>query len=157
MKKITFLVFSIVLSTLLVAAQENSLKITSESSDKKVVMKEKKRVRIKTKEGRKISGRFEIIAKDSIKINKATISLDEIVEIKRNPLLTSILISGILIYAGSLTAGVAVVAGVFAETSAYYLLIPAGGLIYTGLRSPNFYKKYKLNGEWSIEIIEIRE
>ena len=137
-------------------AQEKAIKITNQVSKKEIVIKENKRIKIKTIDGRKISGRFSI-ENNSIFINEEQIQLSEIEEIKRNPLLTSILTSGLLIYGGAVLAGMGVLIGVFADSAAFLLTIPAAVMIYTGIKSPNFNKKYKTGGDWGLEFVTLSD
>ena len=152
MNKFAILLFCALISQTLFAQQ--AIKITNEITQKEVVIKENRRIKIKTVGGEKIKGRFKIEG-NSILIDNEQIALSDIAEIKRNPLLVAILTSSFFIYVGAITAGIGVLAGAFADTSAFYLLIPAAGLIYTGIKSPNFNRKFKSDRDWKFEIITI--
>lgn len=84
-------------------------------------------------------------------------ALTDISSIKRNPVLTSALTSGFLIHGGGLVAGFASIIGVFVDANAFYALIPAAGMIYSGIKSPNFHKNYTNEKMWEFQIIEIFE
>ncbi|MDX1315634.1 MAG: hypothetical protein R3356_09035, partial [Eudoraea sp.] len=75
--------------------------------------------------------------------------------IKRNPLLLSIFSSGFFIYAGAITIGISAIAGVFADSSAFWFAVPGAAMIYTGIKSPNFNKNYKKSSDWSFELISL--
>jgi hypothetical protein len=75
--------------------------------------------------------------------------------LKRNPLFTSILTSGFLIYGGALTAGFGVIIGIFVDSTAYLLTIPAAAMIYTGIKSPNINRNYNTDKGWKFEIISM--
>ena len=155
MKKITILIFSLLITNS-IFGQEKAIKITDQTSKKEIVIKENKRIKIKTIDGKKISGHFKI-ENNSILINNEQFDLSDIGEIKRNPLLVSILTSGILIYGGAITAGMGVIIGVFVESTAFLLTIPAAGMIYAGIKSPNFSRKFKTDSGWTYETITILE
>ena len=115
MKKFCILLISF-LSVNLSMAQENILKISSPTSEKEVIIKQNKRIKIQTVDGEKISGRFRIEGTNTITIKDQTIALSDIESIKRNPLFLSLFSSGFLIYAGALTAGMGVIIGLFVES-----------------------------------------
>lgn len=138
----------------LIFAQEGVLKIVNQTSEKEILIKEHKRIRIKTIEGQKISGRFRIIGKETILIRKKKIKLADIEKIKRNPLLVSIVTNGLFIYVG---AGIAIVGvaigGITNQSSLFLLTIPGVGMIYNGIKSPNLLKGYKKDSNWKYELI----
>jgi hypothetical protein len=136
-----------------VIAQNNAIKITNLNTNKEKVFKENRKIKLKTSDGQKIKGRFIVENNNTIIIDDVRINLTDIEELKRNPLLTSILISGFLIYGGAITVGFAVLIGVFADSSAFWLPIPAAGMIYTGIKSPNLNKNHKIDKGWKFEII----
>ncbi len=152
MKKMTILFFSLFFINLLFS-QEGAIKITNQTSEKERIIKENKRIKIKTIDGQKISGRFKIEKDNIILIKKQRIELTNIKEIKRNSLLVSILTSGFFIYTGAITLGFSVLIGVLVDSTAFLLAIPAAGMIYTGIKSPNFQKKYKNESNWTFELI----
>lgn len=157
MKKLTLLLFSICLANLMFS-QQASIKITNNTSDKEIVIKENKRIKIKTTDGKKISGRFQVEDENTILIKNERISFADIAEIKRNPLLVSILTSTTLIYLGAVTVGIGAIIGVFGESSGFLLAIPGAAMIYTGIKAPNFNRKFKNDGnKWSFEIITASE
>ena len=126
----------------------------NQTSKKEVVIKENRRIKIKTKDGQKISGRFKI-ENNSILINNQLIPLSDIEGIKRNPLLTTALTSGFFIFTGALTVGFGTIIGAFVNTRGFLLAIPGAAMIFTGIKSPNFNKMYKKQKNWSLEIINI--
>jgi hypothetical protein len=157
MKKLTLLLFSICFANL-IFSQEASIKITNKTSNKEIVIKENKRIKIKTTDGKKISGRFQIEGKNTIIIKNERINFADIAEIKRNPLLVSILTSTTLIYLGAVTVGIGAIIGVFGESSGFLLAIPGAAMIYTGIKAPNFNRKFKNDGsKWSFEIVTATE
>jgi len=155
MKKLTILIFSLLIANS-IFSQEQAIKITNKVSQKEIIIKENKRIKIKTLDGQKLSGRFKI-ENNSILIKDQLIELSQIGEIKRNPLLISIVTSSFFIYVGAITLGFAVLIGALADSSAFLLAIPAAGLIYTGIKSPNFGRKFKSDSNWTFEIISITE
>jgi hypothetical protein len=157
MKNLTILFISLFFANL-TFSQERVLKIMNQVSKKEIIIKENKRIRIRTVDGQKISGRFKIIGKETILIKNKKIELANIEKIKRNPLLVSIVTNGLFIYigAGITIVGVAV-AGITSQSSLFLLAIPGAGMIYTGIKSPNFLRGYKKNSNWNYELITTSE
>lgn len=156
MKKMTILIFSLLFINF-TFSQESVIKITNQTSKKEKIIKENKRIKIKTTDGRKISGRFTVIDNNAILIKNEQILLTNIEEIKRNSLAISIFTTGFLVYGGAVTAGLGVIIGAFADSTAFLLTIPAAGMIYTGIKSPNFQKNHKKDKSWTFEIIKNSE
>lgn len=133
-------------------AQQNSLILKNPTKNNKIVIKEKKRVRVKTTSGKKISGRFEIINDHTIKIRNSKIDLIHIEKIKRHPITLNILMSGGLIYAGSALVWIGVYANTVQQDERANMVIAGIGATYIGIRSPNFLKGYSKKDGWKIEI-----
>lgn len=151
MRYIITLLLSIVF-TYSLSAQDAFIKVTNTTSDKEAIFKVNKRIRLLTKEGYQTSGKFSIENDETISIGGRLINIMDIIEIKRNPMFTSVLTSTVFIYSGALMTGIGVIAGIFVQPTAYLLAIPGAGLIYTGIKSPNFHKNYKNAKGWKIEI-----
>ncbi len=157
MKATTLLLFMSLFFAHSISAQIKAIKMTNQKTGKEVMIKHNKRVRLKTTEGKKLSGKIQIQENNSVVVMGRQIPLSDIAEIKRNPLATSILTGTGLIYVGGLTVGIAAIAGVFADSSAFLLIAPGAALIYIGAKSPNFHKKYKNDGTWTYEIVSISQ
>lgn len=154
MKKLIILFFSLFFVNL-IFSQERGIKITNQSSKKEIIIKENKRIRIKTIDGKKISGRFRIVENGIILMKNKRIELKNVEKIKRNPLLISTVTSGLFIYAGAATTFFSIAV---AQISGDLLIplffaIPASGMIYTGIKPPNFLKGYKKDSNWNYELI----
>ncbi|MCB0400294.1 MAG: hypothetical protein KDD26_11910 [Winogradskyella sp.] len=156
MKKFALLLPSFLFFINLISAQVKAIKITNETAQKEKIIKENKRVKVFTVDGGKLRGRFKIEA-DSILIQGERINLSDIMAIKRNPLLVSIVTGSFLVYVGSITIGLGVLIGVLVDSSAFLLTIPGAGLIYAGLKPPNFSKKFKIERNWTFEIIVVSD
>ncbi len=154
--KITLVFFSLIFANLLFA-QEKAIKISSSTSEKEVIIKENKRIKIKTVDGQKISGRFHIDHNKAIVIKDQRIALSDIESLKRNPLFLSIFGSGFLIYGGALTVGMGAIIGMFVEASGFLLAIPGAAMIYAGIKSPNILKNYSADGNWEFELITLTQ
>jgi len=141
----------------LTLAQQQAIRISSPTSTKEVIIKENKRIKIKTADGERISGRFRTVSNNAIVIKDQRIEISEIESIKRNPLLLSLFSSSFLIYAGALTAGMGAIIGIFIESSGFLLAIPGAAMIYAGIKSPNVLKNYKAQDYWSFELITTSE
>lgn len=154
MTKLYFIIMSLFVFNISIA-QTKAIKITKLDSNKERIIKENKRIKLRTLDKKLVKGRFKVLDNQTIMIEDINIKLSDIKELKRNPLIISILTTGILIYAGAATAGVSVIAGIFADSAAFWFILPAAGLIYAGIRSPNFNKNYKINKGWIYEVISI--
>jgi len=152
MKRMTLLCLSLLFVNLFFA-QEPAIKVTNPSSGKEVIIKDNKRIKIRTADGQKISGRFKIVDSNTIFIDNMPVELMEIHEVKRNPLLTSIFTSTFFIYGGALAIGFGSLIGILVDSSAYFLILPGAGMIYTGIKSPNFNRKFKRDKNWTFDII----
>ncbi|MFC5044833.1 hypothetical protein ACFSTE_21740 [Aquimarina hainanensis] len=151
MKTISITIISLLISCT-IFSQKRAIKITHHILQKEIIIKENKRIKIKTTGGDKISGRFKI-ENNSIIIKGTQIEISDIETIKRNPLLLSILITGLFTYGGALMLGFGALIGALVNPSAFLLAIPATGMIYIGAKSPNFNRKFKRDKNWRVEII----
>lgn len=139
-------------------SQENLLKIINTNTGKELIIKENKRIKIKTCDNQKISGKFKILDNHSIIIKGKQIELNQIAKIKRAPLLITIITNGFFYYSGIVTTGISLVLYVFTQQPLCFLLtIPAAGMIYGGSKSPNVLKGYKKSNLWTYEIIMFSE
>ncbi|WP_228850487.1 hypothetical protein [Aegicerativicinus sediminis] len=157
MLRLSLIIFSIFTINCSIA-QERGIKVFNDQQSKEFLIKENKRIRIKTIDDHKISGRFKIVDDETILIRKRTIKLSEIEKLKKHPLGMSIIINGILYYyAAALTAAVLTTYAETGEALALILLAPAPGLIYGGIKSPNILKGYNTENNWQFQITGINE
>lgn len=135
-------------------SQERVIKISNPNSNKEITIKENKRIKIKTFNGEKISGRFKILDAKNILIKNRQIELITIQKIKRNPLLLSVVLDAVIFYhgVGILVAGLVIYA-VTSNVAAILLMIPASAILYGGIKSPNILKGYKNDNNWKYEIL----
>ncbi len=152
------LLFVLLFIVSVVFSQQKGIKITNIKTNKVVVIKEHKRVRVKTFDGEKISGKFTIIKKDVIKIKNKKIHFKDIEKIKRNPLLVSIFVKFVFIYTGAVILFFASISYAWSGLNFYNLLaIPGVAIIIYALKSPNFLKGYKNTKGWKYEIITLSD
>ncbi len=137
-------------------SQEKAIKITNPTSKREILIKENKRIRIITNDGQRISGTFKVMSEQHILIKNRSIALAQIVKIKRNPLLISIITTGFFMYYGATAIGASIFGYLFTGNSAFFLFAPpGGGMIWGGIKSPNLLKGYKKNRQWVYEIIKV--
>lgn len=153
MKNLAVLLFSLFTTTVL-NAQNEAIKIVNEVSKKEVIIKENRRIKIKTVDGKKISGKF-IIENNSILINNEKIELDAIAEMKRNYLGINLVRSGFFIIVGAFSAAIVVVGVTFDGTDAYLFLIPVAASIFAVTQTPKMGKKFKKDKGWTYELIQL--
>ena len=157
MKKLIFLFLSLFFLNSLVA-QEKAIKIFNEKTEKEIIIKENKRIRIKTLDGEKVSGRYKILGDETIILKNQRIKLSQIEKIKKNPLGISILTHGVFYSGGVFLALIGFTFYVFEGTEAgHAAAILSLSIIYGGTRSPNILKGYKSTGNWKYGIIKISE
>ena len=154
MKKLFLLTFSL-LCTVTVTGQNKALKINSTSSSKEIIIKENKRIKIKTIDGLQLKGRFKTVGKSFIIIDDVKVELQHIKELKRNPQLISIITTASLVYLGTLTAGLGILIGALSDSTVFWLTLPGAAMIYLGLKSPNLSEKHSIKNGLKLEIINI--
>jgi hypothetical protein len=130
--------------------QEGIIKITNNDSQKEIIIKESKRIWLKTVAGKKISGRFKIIDANTILIRGKEVKLSEIKKIKRHPLMIAILTDVVLIYSVS---GLTLLTYFLTSSIGVAVVLGLSGVTYGIIKSPNILKGYKVD-TWTIEIIE---
>ena len=156
MKKLRVLMLCLFFANILYAQDQQAIRITNQTKQKEFLIKENKRIIVETTDGKKFSGRFSV-ADNTITIDNEELEIADILYLKRNTLATSTLTTGLLVYGGALTAGFGVIIGLFVTPTAFLLTIPAAGMIYAGIKLPNFHKKYKTEKDWTFEIITLSE
>jgi len=136
-------------------AQVNGIRLFNEDKNKEIVIKENKRIRVKTSDGQRISGRFTLVDAEHVQIKGSILKLSEIEKIKKNPIIVSVLVDGLLMYAGSAMVFLPFfLARVMATCPDYSYLVPGVVLIYAGRKSPNFLKGYKKSRGWEYNFIK---
>ena len=105
-KSIKYLIFAIsILTFSLGFSQERGIELIKKNNSKRIeFLKEHKRIKVKTTDGKTYNGRFTIIDNKTIMINKITLTLDSIVKIKNQALFGTI-VSKVLISIGVITIG----------------------------------------------------
>lgn len=156
MKKLTVLILCLFFVNILFAQEQQAIRISNPTTQKEFLFKEHKKIVVGTIDGKRLSGRF-IIADNVITIANEKIELADIEYLKRSTILTPVLTTGLLVYGGILTTGFGVIIGAFVDTNGFLLTIPGAGMIYTGIKSPNFNKKFKTEKDWTFEIINLAE
>ncbi len=126
------------------------------NTTKQIKIKEGSRIRLKTLNGKRLSGQFKILNDSTIVIKGRQLKLSEIVKIKRNPLAMTLpmsIISGVY-GTGMVLAGVvaAIVEPKLAPIIITILLIGLG-LLYTAVKPPNILKGYNNYKGWNYRII----
>lgn len=137
-------------------AQTQAVKLTKVSNGKEVIIEENKRVKLQTVDGRKVTGRLQI-KNNTIMVDEEAFAMEDIASLKRNSLLLSILGSSFFAYVGGITIGLGTLIGLLADTTAFWLIIPGAALVYTGIKSPNFQRKFVNDGTWTFEIITLND
>lgn len=119
-------------------AQESYILINRENSDNIIKLMDSKRIRIKTFDGQKISGKFHILNDSIIKINGMEINLDQIQKIKPHPRVATILTDIVLVTA---VATFSLVVG-FVSIPAIGAVIGVSGISIIIAMSPNLLKNF---------------
>ncbi|WP_299677330.1 hypothetical protein [uncultured Dokdonia sp.] len=133
------------LFTSFIYAQERGIMISNTNLQKENFIEEGKRIRVKTKDGKKKNGRFYIVDDTSIRIRKHTILLDDIEKIKKNPL--GLLVANTVV----LLFPVAIPSFFLGLVASELVLVGVAGYGY-GIGSLNILKGYKPDKGWNLEI-----
>lgn len=98
--------------TILTFAQNNVLVIQKIDSERSIEIKEHKRIKLETKDGQKMFGRFTVVDSSSIMIQEKIILLEDIVKLKRKSLASTI-VNPVLIVYGSvfIITGASIIGG----------------------------------------------
>jgi len=134
-------------------AQNKSLGIKNKETGKQIYVKEKRRIRLKTTGGEKLSGRFWIVNTDTILIRKKAVAIADIIKIKRHPLLMNIVVNSYMYFFAAAGVSGAILGTLF--TGQYEILlviIPSVFLAWAAGESPNPIPAFKKE-KWNFEII----
>jgi len=135
-------------------AQEKYLSITNLDNGKESQIKENSRIKLKTLDGKKLKGKFQISDDNQIIVSAHLIPLNQIDKIKRNPLVMTIVVDGILIIGAGASAYVGLALAVFGGSGTLLYTLPfVGGFIYGAAKSPNILPAYPLNNNLQIKIL----
>ncbi len=148
MKKLLF-VFIAVLFTGIIFSQNGAVKIFGEKSEKSILLQENSRIRIKTVDGKRITGRFTIVNDSTMLLKGKEIAIADIKKIKRNPLVMTIATDVVLFYAGATAIAVIVYLGGTAPAA----IIGGGSTVLAMVLGPNFLKGYPTS-KYTIEFVE---
>lgn len=137
------------LFSMLTFAQSKVLVIQKNNSDFSKEIKENKRIKIETKEGEKLYGRFTIIDSSSVMIEGKVILLDEIFKIKKKSLFATItnpifIVTGVFFIAGGI---VGISAGGYGYIAGIALL-PSG----TAITLISILSNNHTSNKWSYSI-----
>ena len=130
-------------------AQKNGILLTSKTDDDTEFFKENKRVKIKTIDGKKHTGRIKIVDENTIMIDNDLIAIDSITTIRSQSLLT-VITSGIYYVSGGslIAAGLTNSKDMFAPVTVLVDVIGIGAGIVTSAKG-NSHKKHK----WDYKIV----
>lgn len=146
--KILILIMASLLCFGIVHSQERAIQITQPDAQKEIIIKEGKRIRVKTTDGKTMNGRYYIVDHQHIRIRSHQIALDDITKIKKNPFAL------VLINAAALLMPAAIV-GLFAGFAAAELVLPViAGYVYSSF-SVNVLKGYEPSENLQLELITL--
>ena len=86
-------------------AQKNGILLTSKTDDDTEFFRENKRVKIKTIDGKKHTGRIKIVDENTIMIDNDLIAMNTIRKIRRQSLFSAILSGGFIAIGGAAVVG----------------------------------------------------
>ena len=147
MVKIVFLITSLFFVNL-IFSQNNVVKIVVEKTGNTILIKERSRIRVKTFDGKRITGRFKIINDSTMLLKGKEISLTNIKKIKRNPLAMTVATDVALLVVGGSISVIAIYVGGAAPG-----IIFSGGTLATMVLGPNILKGYSSN-KYKIEFVQ---
>ncbi len=147
MVKIVFLITSLFFVNL-IFSQNNVVKIVEEKTGNTILIQEMSRIRVKTFDGKRITGRFKIINDSTMLLKGKEISLTNIKKIKRNPLAMTVATDVALLVVGGSISVIAIYVGGAAPG-----IIFSGGTLATMVLGPNILKGYSSN-KYKIEFVQ---
>lgn len=152
----------LILSLLIISslyAQEKVLNIFNEQKFKGTLIKENRKIRIKTNDGLKLTGRFKIVDDETIYIKNREIKLNQIKKIKKHPLVMSVILDGFFYYLGTtfILGSLALYALSSGDASVLLLMIPSPLFLYAAVKSPNILRSYNTADQWQFEIINLSD
>lgn len=129
-------------------AQQKGILLSSKTDDDTEFFRENKRVKIETNEGKKYTGRIQVVDENTITIDDELIAINTIIKIRSQSLLSAVLSGGFIVI-----GGVFVITGAAAGDWIAVFLIPTG-LISGGIGAlipaiGDNHKKYK----WDYKIV----
>ena len=128
-------------------AQKNGILLTSKTDDDTEFFRENKRVKIETNEGKKYTGRIQIVDENTIMIDDDLIAMNTIIKIRSQSLLSAVLSAGFILIGGAFVVGGALAGG-------YAVLLIPVGLVGGGIGTlisaiGDNHKKYK----WDYKVV----
>lgn len=155
MKTLSFIL--LLLFAIPLIAQEKALEMSKIESEKRRVFKENKRVKVKTFDGGKYIGRFQILDANTIEIEGNIIPLSSILNIKSRTAMAGIVGTAIIIIGvGVLAIGYVGMAihGISDYTGLYFLGGISAAIISTGVFFNEFARNYRHKNQWIYKIID---
>lgn len=157
MKTLSFIL--LLLFTFPLTAQEKALEMSKTGSEKTRVFKENKRVKVKTLDGGKYIGRFQILDANTVEIEGNIIPLNSISNIKSRSILagitgTILIIAGVatIFYGNVLMLATAITLGAISPTVGVVVGIAGIAITAAGIFFNEFAKNHRNNG-WTYKII----
>lgn len=138
-------------------AQNNAVKITNLETNEVILLQEGQRIRVITVEGRKHSGKLNILEDGSIIVHKTQLTLNQIEKMKPHPLGQTIITSFIFVYLGVGIAVSGLAIALFTDVPAigYGTAIAGLGISYFGFTGVNFMKGYHIADGYSYQLVKI--
>lgn len=131
-----------------IVAQKGSLNISHPKKEKGRVIKENKRIQIKTYSGMKVRGRFAIVDENTLMIKDELYSLSDIALIRRSPQFDAVMTIVNMVWIG----GWSLVGGVTGVIPLYVALPISAGTTYALFDPPNLNKGYRVGRNWSFSL-----
>ena len=128
-------------------AQQKGILLSSKTDDDTEFFRENKRVKIKTIDGKKHTGRIQIVDENTIMIDDDLIAMNTIIKIRSQSLLSAVLSAGFILIGGAFVVGGALAGG-------YAVLLIPVGLVGGGIGTlisavGDNHKKYK----WDYKVV----
>lgn len=134
-------------------AQEKHLQITNINNGETFVIKENKRLKIKTMNGEKLFGKLKFVDDNTILIDEKSLKIDEIKFIRKRSLSTTIIATSFIIV-GAFTLGLAPILVIGDTQAALTAFLSSVGISSFAILLPNLSEKYS-NSTYDFQIIEL--
>lgn len=157
-KPILFILLSLL--TIPLIGQESALEMSKSGTEKSILFKENKRVKVKTLDGEKYIGRFQILDADTIEIEGNIIPLSSISNIKNRSIAagiagTILIVAGIatIIYGNTVMFLTVVTLGLVSPTFGVVVTVFGFAITAAGIFFNEFAENHRSN-KWTYKIVK---
>jgi len=140
--------------TYLAHGQSIALNVTNPKTGTTKTIQQNKRVKLRTLDGKRYTGKLQILENGSISVKGYAVALDNIYKLKKSPLIVSAITSGGLIYSGAVFVGIGGIVAIFGGPQPLLWMGIGGSLLYLGIKKPTFSKVTQDTAPLEVRIVK---